>query len=154
MHFKITSPAFETNQAIPAKYTCDGDDLSPALGWSGVPQKTKSFVLIVDDPDAPKGVFTHWILANIPATVHELVEGFSPNDLKAQGVVVGTNSFGTKRYGGPCPPSGSHHYHFKLYALDTILTVDDGISKEKLLTALSGHILAQAELVGTYQRKQ
>lgn len=154
MHFKITSPAFEANKEIPAKYTCDGDDISPALGWSGVPQKTKSFTLIVEDPDAPQGVFVHWIVANIPASVHELVEGVDLSTFKTQAVFAGTNGFGTKRYGGPCPPSGSHRYFFKIYALDIALSITDGITREKLLTAISGHILAQAELIGTYKRKQ
>ena len=148
MYFKITSPSFESKQEIPMQYTCDGDNISPSLHWSGAPQKTQSFALIVDDPDAPKGVFVHWIVANIPTAIHELQE-----DADISHFVAGTTSFGTKKYGGPCPPSGTHRYFFKLYALDTLLDISEGITKEKLLTAMNGHILAQAELMGTYKRK-
>lgn len=151
MFFKLLSSSFEPNQEIPVQFTCDSDNISPALHWSGVPQKTQSFALIVDDPDAPKevGVFVHWVIANIPATVHELQE-----DANISSFIAGATSFGTKKYGGPCPPSGTHRYFFKLYALDTILKVSEGVTKEELLTAMHGHILGQAELMGTYKRKK
>jgi hypothetical protein len=140
MIFKITSPAFEHQKEIPSQYTCEGtsDNISPALHWSGAPQKTKTFALIVDDPDAPnqKHMFVHWVLANIPATVHELLE-----NANIEPFVAGMNDYGTTHYAGPCPPNGTHRYYFKLYALDATLDVTEGITKEQLLNAMHGHIL-------------
>lgn len=149
MALTLSSPAFTHNGTIPAQYTCDGTNISPALRWSGAPANTKSFALIVDDPDAPKKTFVHWVVFNIPATTRELPEGVRSGEF-----TCGVNDFGTKKYGGPCPPSGVHHYHFKLYALDTILDLASDATKEDLLDAMQGHVLAQAELVGVYARKK
>lgn len=147
---KLTSPAFNHNNTIPSQYTCDGDNISPALQWSDAPANTKSFALIVDDPDAPAKVWAHWILFNIPAHVNNLKE-----DIKTGEFIQGSTDFNEKQqYGGPCPPSGTHHYHFTLYALDTILNLPAGANKNDLLTAMNGHILEQTILIGTYQRKK
>lgn len=142
---KLTSHAFENNKPIPSKYTCQGEDISPALAISGIPTGTKSLALIVDDPDAPRGTFDHWISWNIaPSTTIQEAAKLGVN---------GINGFGTKGYKGPCPPPGSaHHYHFKLYALDTMLDLKEGSSKAEVLKAMQGHILDQAELIGTFQR--
>lgn len=145
MALTISSPAFTHKGNIPAQYTCDGTNISPVLQWSGAPAGTKSFALIVDDPDAPSKTYVHWVVFNIPATTTELAEG-------VRSVTCGTNDFGTKKYGGPCPPSGTHHYHFKLYALDSMLDVSVGATKEDLLDAMQGHVLAQTELIGLYAR--
>lgn len=146
MALQIESSAFTNKEKIPSKYTCEGEDLSPPLKFSGIPSKTKSLSLIVDDPDAPMGTFDHWIAWNLSPSTAELEEGASvPNE--------GTNGFGDDRYRGPCPPRGKpHRYFFKLYALDSTLTLKDGSTKAALLKAMEGHILEQAELVGTYQR--
>jgi Raf kinase inhibitor-like YbhB/YbcL family protein len=146
---KLTSPAFSHNESIPAQYTCDGTNISPALEWSEIPTNTKSFALIVDDPDAPAKVWVHWIVYNIPATMNKL-----PENVHIGSFMQGATDFdGKQNYGGPCPPSGTHHYHFTLYALDTMLDLSDSVTKEKLLTAMHGHILEQTTLIGTYQRK-
>jgi Raf kinase inhibitor-like YbhB/YbcL family protein len=149
MAFTISSPAFTHKGNIPAQYTCDSKNISPALQWSNAPAATKSFVLIVDDPDAPSKTWIHWVVFNISATTTELPEGIRSGDF-----TCGSNDFGTKKYGGPCPPSGTHHYHFKLYALDTMLDLSSDAEKENVVAAMKGHILAQAELVGLYQRKK
>jgi len=148
---KLTSPAFSHNGSIPSQYTCDGADVSPALEWSDEPEGTKSFALIVDDPDAPAKVWVHWVVFNIPNTVRSLAEGASVADFTS-----GATDFNGKRtWGGPCPPSGIHHYQFTLYALDTVLNdLPAGASKEQLLKAMEGHIIEQTTLVGTYQRKK
>ena len=156
MALRITSSAFDNNGKIPSKYTCEGDDLSPALEWSGAPDGTKSLVLIVDDPDAPdpakpQRVYVHWVLYNIPATATRIEENAWQSDLPA-GAVTGINDWDKQAWGGPCPPIGRHRYFFKLYALDTTL---DGLSsarKKDVEAAMTGHILAQAELMGTYQK--
>lgn len=150
MALTITSTAFAQGQPIPAKYTCDGRDISPPLHWSDVPAGTQSFALIMDDPDAPAGTWVHWVLFNLPANLYDLPEKATP----PQGSLEGKNSWGRLGYGGPCPPRGSHRYFFKLYTLDTILNVASGASKEQLLKAMDGHTLAQAELMGTYSRKR
>lgn len=150
MLMKLTSTVFVHNSNIPTKYTCDGIDVSPPLSWTEVPDGTKSFVLIHDDPDAvPVAgyVWNHWILYNIPATVRSIPENSSA------GTEV-TTSFGTAKYGGPCPPNGEHKYFFKLYALDTMLSIKNPKSKKDLEAAMKGHILAQAELTGKYNRKK
>ena len=148
---KLTSPTFSHNEAIPSQYTCDGADVSPALQWSDEPEGTKSFALIVDDPDAPAKVWVHWIVFNIPNTVRSLAEGVSITDFTA-----GSTDFNGKRaWGGPCPPSGTHRYQFTLYALDTMLTdLSVGTTKEQLRATMEGHIIEQTTLVGTYQRKK
>lgn len=145
---KLTSPTFSHNKAIPAKYTCDGENISPALQWSDVPSGTNSFALIVDDPDAPAKVWVHWILFNIPDTTKALFENTDQGPF-----IQGATDFNGKQgYGGPCPPSGTHHYHFTLYALDTLLDLPAGTTKEALLNAMQGHILEKTTLIGAYQR--
>lgn len=148
MALQLTSSAFAQGQPIPAKYTCVGQNISPALTWTSPPQNTKSFALIVDDPDAPSGTFVHWVLCNIPADTRALQENATP----AGKMQAGKNSYGTTKYQGPCPPSGTHRYFFKLYALDTVLNVKEGLSKEQLLEAMNGHILDQTELMGTFHK--
>jgi len=147
--------AFKTSETIPTKYTCDGEDVSPDLKWDGAPQETKSFALICDDPDAPGGNFTHWVLYGLAATVTELPENFpEKEEVDSPKCKQGTNDFGKVGYGGPCPPRGSkHRYFFKLYALNADLQLSPKAKKRELETAIKGHILAQAELIGTYQRK-
>ena len=146
VQMKIQSPAFEHEQAIPRKYTCDGEDVSPPLVFRDVPKGTKSLAIVVDDPDAPLGVFDHWIAWNLPPDARELSEG-------ARVEKQGKNDFGEQRYRGPCPPRGSlHRYRFKLYALDATLDLPIGASKKQLEKAMEGHILAKGELVGTYKR--
>ncbi|TFG50031.1 MAG: YbhB/YbcL family Raf kinase inhibitor-like protein [Anaerolineales bacterium] len=142
----LTSPAFNNGEAIPTQYSCDGEDLSPDLDWFGIPQGTQSLALIMDDPDAPVGTWIHWVLYNIPADKPGLRTGITGAGLD------GTNSWGSTGYGGPCPPGGTHRYFFKLYALDMMLDLNPGAKKQALLAALEGHILAQAELMGTYTR--
>ena len=149
----ITSTAFGQEEMIPVRYTCDGDDLSPPLQWSGFPEGTKSFTLICEDPDAPMGTFDHWILANIPSEVTELPEGFTLENTGIEGLAGGINSFRKLNYGGPCPPGGTHRYYFRIYALDTELNVMEGADKEDVLKAMEGHILAKGELMGKYKRQ-
>lgn len=145
---KITSPAFEHNHLIPDKYTCRGEEVSVPLRFSGVPEKTQSLALIMDDPDAPGGTWIHWLLWNIDPRVTEIKEGLAP-----AGSVQGLNSSGEAAYQGPCPPSGRHRYFFKLYALDTRLDLPAGARRAQLEEALSGHVVAQAELIGLYEKK-
>ena len=145
---KITSPVFGHNQKIPSKYTCDGENLSPPLEISGVPEGAKSMVLIMDDPDATHGLWVHWVLWNISPDTKEIPENSVP-----AGAAEGMTSFGKPGYGGPCPPSGTHHYYFKLYALDTILDLNKSSEKQELESAIEGHVLGQAELVGLYSRE-
>jgi Raf kinase inhibitor-like YbhB/YbcL family protein len=147
MSLEIKSDAFGNGQSIPAKYSCIGKNISPALTWSDPPAGTQSFALIVDDPDAPMGTWVHWVLYNIPSTTTSLEESAATS-----AVAVGKNSSGNMRYDGPCPPSGTHRYYFKLYALDVTLDLSPGASKEQLLTAMKGHILAQGELMGTFSK--
>jgi Raf kinase inhibitor-like YbhB/YbcL family protein len=147
VQIQLTSPAFQPDQAIPQKFSCDGQNVSPALDWKDAPLNTVSLALIVDDPDAPSGTFTHWVLYNIPPTQAGLAEGVS-------GVGTGgPNGRGSETYTGPCPPAGKpHHYHFKLYAADIPPDLPGGLKPAQLLNKLQGHILAQAELIGLYQR--
>ena len=133
---------------MPREFTCQGDDVSPPLAWSGVPAGAKSLALIVDDPDAPMGTWVHWVLFNIPADMRSLKEGFSADDP----IAVGKNSSSHLSYDGPCPPSGTHRYYFKLYALDTALRLSPGAKKDQLLKSMDGHILAQTELMGTFSK--
>lgn len=155
MAIVVTSTAFAPNGAIPSKFTCEGADTSPALGWSGAPAKTKSFALIVDDPDAPdpkapKMTYVHWVLYDIPASVTSFDEGASTR-LPA-GVREGRNDWKRTGWGGPCPPIGRHRYFFKVYALDIMLGDLGSATKPELLKAMEGHVLAQGELVGTYRK--
>jgi Raf kinase inhibitor-like YbhB/YbcL family protein len=149
MAFEITSPAFAPGEHIPTKYTCDGEDISPPLHWSDPPDGTRSFALISDDPDAPVGTWVHWVLFNLPAKTRDLPEQADP----PAGSQDGQNSWKRLGYGGPCPPSGTHRYFFKLYALDTVLNLAAGANKEQLLQAMEGHILGQTEVMGVYSRQ-
>lgn len=155
-HVTLKSSAFAHLEAIPSRYTCEGADTSPPLAWSGAPPGTKSFALIIDDPDAPdpaapKRTWVHWVLADLPATTTSLAEGASQGGLPP-GTVVGKNDWGKTSYGGPCPPIGRHRYFHKLYALDTVLGLHTP-TKADLERAMQGHIIGKAELVGTYQKK-
>lgn len=150
--FELISTAFQQGEPIPRKYSCKGEDISPSLAWGDPPEGTQSFVLIVDDPDAPGGTWIHWIVFNIPAEVRELPEDM-PADMKFGGVTAsfGANSWGRVEYGGPCPPSGTHRYFFKLYAMDTVLALEPG-ARSKVLEAVKEHSLAKAELMGTFSK--
>jgi Raf kinase inhibitor-like YbhB/YbcL family protein len=151
---QLTSTAFAEGAAIPAKHTCDAKNVSPPLKWSGAPAGTKSLALIVDDPDAPVGTWVHWVLYNLPATTTELAEDLPKSQFVAGGAKQGLNDFRHLGYGGPCPPHGKpHRYFFKLYALDVPLDLKPGLTKKDLEHAMEKHILAQAQLMGTYQRK-
>jgi len=157
MSLAVSSSAFAPNAEIPAKYTCEGQDTSPPLSWSGAPANTKTFALIVDDPDAPdpkapKMTYVHWVLYDLPPTVSSLDEDASMHP--PQGARDGTNDFKRTGYGGPCPPIGRHRYFFKVYALDTLLGDIGSLTKPALESAMKGHVLAQGELVGTYQKKK
>ena len=149
---EIKSSSFQHEGMIPAKYTCDGQNISPPLSWSGAPEKAKSFALICDDPDAPAGIWVHWVFFDIPASVNSL-----PEKVAKQAEIVGLgkngkNSSGRWGYDGPCPPGGTHRYYFKLYALDTVLNLKAGVTKEELLGVMKGHILAEAQVMGRYKR--
>lgn len=145
---KISSPAFVENGAIPAQYTCDGQDANPPLQIENVPGETRSLALIVDDPDAPGGMWVHWVVWNIDPTSREVGENSVP-----AGAVQGKNDWRRNSYGGPCPPSGTHRYFFKLYALDTTLNLGAGTTKADLEKAMKGHVLAQTQLIGVYRRR-
>ncbi len=144
----ITSPAFKNGELIPSKFTCDGADISPALAIGNVPPEAKSLALIMDDPDAPGGMWVHWVVWNIDPATREI-----PEDSVPAGARLGRNDFRQTPYGGPCPPSGTHRYFFKLYALDTRLELAAGTDKAGLEKAMKGHVLAQAELMGKFKRK-
>lgn len=150
MSFEITSSAFTQGQPIPIVYSGKGDDISPPLSWSGSPNGTKSFVLLVDDPDAPSKKWTHWVVYNIPETVHALPEAIPQEDTLADGTCQGISDFGTVGYGGPMPPSGTHRYFFKLYALDTMLSLPSSVNQSQVEKAMEGHVLAKTELMGTF----
>lgn len=148
---QLTSTVFANNDAIPARYTCDGEDVNPPLMMGGVPAGTQSLVLTVDDPDVPKsmredGTWDHWVVFNIPADTTEISEGIEPAGVHGQG------TGGDTGYHGPCPPDRQHRYFFKLYALDTMLDLDEGASKAEVERAMAGHVLEQAELIGLYER--
>ncbi len=158
MALKITSPAFADGGEIPSRHTCDGADSSPALGWSGVPVSAKSLALIVDDPDAPdpaapKMVWVHWVLYNIPPSASGLPEAVKPSALPA-GTLEGKNDWKRTGYGGPCPPIGRHRYFHKLYALDITLPDMGAPDKKALEAAMKGHVIEEATLIGTYQRRR
>ncbi len=153
MEITITSPAFEDGGLIPAKYTCDGADISPPLQWEGVPEGTGSIAVISDDPDAPMGTWVHWVLFGLPSETRELAENIPPDRTLPNGAKQGTTDFGRVGYGGPCPPSGTHRYFFKIYALDTEIDLSAGASKSELLKAMEGHILGQGQLIGRYKRQ-
>jgi hypothetical protein len=148
----LTSPVFQDGGRIPSRYTCTRDGISPPLAWSGAPKETKSVALIIDDPDAPRGIFTHWVIFNIPASDNSLSENIPASGVLPNGATQGSNGGGRIGYTSPCPPSGTHHYVFHLYALDTQLSLQAGATKQDLLTAMAGHILAEAQLIGLYSR--
>ena len=152
MAFKLVTSAFEEGGAIPTLHTCEGADISPSLEWSDEPRDTKSYALIADDPDAPAGTWNHWLLWDIPASVHALAQGFKPGMVGASGA----NDFGKPGYGGPCPPPGHgpHRYFFKIHALDVeSLSLRAGARRADLDRALRGHVLAQTQYMGRYERK-
>ncbi|SDY80425.1 YbhB/YbcL family Raf kinase inhibitor-like protein [Nitrosomonas halophila] len=156
MTFTLISPSFNNQGDIPARHTCDGQDISPALAWTDMPANTQSLVLIVDDPDAPdpaapKMTWVHWILYNIPPTASELPENVTADALPT-GCLQGVNDWKRTGYGGPCPPTGTHRYFHKLYALDTLLPDLNEPTKTELEKAMEGHVIAHAELIGLYHR--
>lgn len=145
---KVTSSAFQEGSNIPSKFTCAGGNASPPLQITGVPSEAKTLVLIADDPDAPNGVFTHWLVWNIPPQTSSIAEGRAPKG------VHGTNDFGKSEYGAPCPPPGTHRYFFRVLALDRELTLPAGARRSELNGAIKGHVIAQGELMGRYSRKK
>jgi hypothetical protein len=158
MTFRLTSPAFDEGQEIPRRHTCDGDDTSPPLAWSGTPEGTQSLVLIVDDPDAPDPAapmrtWVHWVLYNLPPNAISLDEDVRAEQLPP-GTVVGLNDAWERRYGGPCPPIGRHRYFHKLYAVDATIPGLPTGTKAEVEQAMTGHVLAQAQLMGTYLRRK
>jgi len=154
MAIELTSSAFRDGASIPVKHTCDGEDVSPPLEWSGAPEGTKSLALICNDPDAPMKTWVHWVLYDIPASETQLPEGVPKEESVLEGAKQGTTDFGRIGYGGPCPPPGKpHRYYFKLYALDTVLNLAPGASEKDLLRAMDGHVLAEGQLMGTYKRQ-
>ena len=153
MALEITSTAFQNGQDIPAQYTCEGSDASPPLSWNGAPAQTKSFALIMDDPDAPMGTWVHWVVYDIPSTDSGLEAGVPKSKTLPSGAKQGITSFRSIGYGGPCPPPGpKHRYLFKLYALDSTLGLPPGKSKADVERAMKGHVLADAQLMGLYGR--
>jgi len=150
---RVLSSAFKEGGMIPQRYACDGEDISPPLSWEAVPEGTRSIALIVDDPDAPRGTFVHWVLYDLPANLRELPEKLPREKTLPGGGTQGTNSFGKIGYGGPCPPSGTHRYFFKVYALNAQTNLAPGKSKEDLLETMEGHILAQGQIMGRYKKQ-
>lgn len=144
----LTSDAFNNNASIPLQYSGKGQDISPPLAWSNPPSGTQSYALICDDPDAPSGTWTHWVLYNIPSTVNHIDEGKLPKE-----ATLGKNSWGKTSYGGPNPPSGTHHYIFTLYALDAPLALPSGLTSDQLRQAMDGHVLDKATLIGTFKKE-
>jgi Raf kinase inhibitor-like YbhB/YbcL family protein len=153
MTIKITSPAFEQGGMIPSKYTADGQNVSPPLKWEAVPEGTASIALICDDPDAPVGVWVHWVMWNMPPDTKELSENVPTDTKLPDGAIQGITDFRRHGYGGPAPPSGTHRYFFKIYALDTKLDLPESSTKADLVKAMEGHILAEGELMGKYKRQ-
>ena len=152
MSIKVTSAAFNDGEMIPSKYTCDGANVSPPLSWSGVPANAKTLALICDDPDAPGKTWVHWVVYDLPASTSSLPENVSKEENLAAGGKQGTTDFKKIGYGGPCPPSGTHRYYFKIYALDVFTSLNPGATKDQLLKAMEGHIVAQGQLMGKYKR--
>lgn len=144
---EISTPDFANGGNIPARFTCDGEDVNPTLNISGVPAEAKSLALIVDDPDAPRGTWTHWLIWNLPSDLKQIATNSVP-----AGALQGVNDFPAEQYGGPCPPSGNHRYYFKLYALDTVPALSSGANREAVDAALQGHIIAEARWMGRYSR--
>jgi Raf kinase inhibitor-like YbhB/YbcL family protein len=152
MAFQIQSDVFEAGGPIPGKFSCDGQDVSPPLSWSGLPPGTQTLALVMEDPDAPAGIWVHWVLYNIPSDLSGLPEGVPADAELSDGSLSGVNSWGRNGYGGPCPPAGTHRYFFRLYALESHIGLESGATKEQLLNAMQGHVLGQAEVMGTYGR--
>jgi Raf kinase inhibitor-like YbhB/YbcL family protein len=152
VEMNLSSPSFKPNAIIPSAHTCDGEDVSPALDWTDPPAATKSFALISDDPDAPSGSWVHWVIWNIPAQARGLPENLPKKGALSDGTRQGANDFGRIGYGGPCPPSGTHRYTFRLYALDVALELPEGARKAHLERAMNAHVLSEAELMGKYHR--
>ncbi len=152
MNIEVASSAFKEGGSIPKQYTCDGADISPPLAWSGVSTGAKTLALICDDPDAPAGTWVHWVLYNLPGGTKQLAEKVPPDEKVAGGGLQGTNDFRKIGYRGPCPPSGTHRYFFKLYALDSELSLQAGATKADLIRAMEGHVVGQGQLMGTYER--
>lgn len=151
--FTLSSAAFDPGGQIPSRYSCDGADQSPALAWRDSPRGTKSFALIVDDPDAPAGTWVHWVVYDMPAETTTLAEGVAKSDALPSGVKQGINDFRKVGYNGPCPPPGKpHRYFFKLYALDGPTGLEPRATKAQILRTIEGHILGQTEMIGTYKR--
>jgi Raf kinase inhibitor-like YbhB/YbcL family protein len=146
---KVTSPSFKDGEMLPDKFTCDGENISPAINWRELPMGVKSLALICDDPDAPSGDFVHWVVYNIPADI----DGFKENAEISDIADLGVTDYGRGGYGGPCPPSGVHHYHFKVYALNEMIETEKALDKYDLLDRMEGHILANGEIVGLYKRR-
>ena len=154
MDLELKNNAFQKDHTIPQDYTGDGRNVSPPLEWHDAPSGTQTFGLLCEDPDAPAGTFTHWVIFNLPAQAHRLDEGVPAKATLQGGVIQGMNDFGNVGYGGPAPPPGKpHHYHFKLFALDNRLNLPPGASEAEVLEAMQGHILEEVDLVGTYQRQ-
>ncbi len=154
MTIKLTSTAFDEGGMIPSQYTCDGQNVSPPLAWSGLPEGAKTLALICDDPDAPRGTWVHWVVYQIPASERGLPENLPARETLDSGARQGTNDFKKPGYGGPCPPSGTHRYFFKLYALDAPLDLPPGATKDQLLKSMDAHILAQGQLIARYARQR
>jgi len=152
MDINVSSTAFKQGEMIPKKYTCDGENVSPPLEWSGAPKGTKSLALIADDPDAPRGTWVHWVLFNIPADANGLSENIPRHSTLKNGARQGTNDSRELGYDGPCPPGGTHRYFFKLYALGVELSLETGATKAQLLKAMEGYILGEGQLMGKYKR--
>ncbi len=153
MSFNIKSRSFENEGVIPSVFTCDGEDISPDLEWSQPPEGTKSFAIICDDPDAPSKVWVHWVFYNIPSDVRSLPKGVALGEVLKDGSRQGHTDSNTDGYSGPCPPHGKpHRYFFKIYALDSSLEIEGQVTKDKLLKAMEGHILAESQIMGTYKR--
>jgi Raf kinase inhibitor-like YbhB/YbcL family protein len=152
-YIELNSTAFHNGEVIPRRYTGDGQNVSPPFKWLDPPAGTQTFALLCEDPDAPRGIFCHWVLFNLPVESRELAEGQPHTLALPNGTVEGTNDFGDIGYGGPAPPAGKvHHYHFRLFALDTTLTLPPGATRKQLLAAIAGHILAEGLFIGTYRR--
>lgn len=154
MDLELTSTAFDSGERIPTRYTCEGADVSPPLAWRGAPPETESLVLICDDPDSTNGPWSHWVLYDIPVDKDGLEEGVATDAQLPWGGVQGRNDFGNPGYGGPCPspPGSTHHYRFRLYALDEALNMPPGAARQQVLERIQGHILDQTELMGLYAR--
>lgn len=156
MALTLSSSAFKQDEVIPLRYSCEGENISPPLTWHGVPEGTRSLVLILDDPDAPRGLFTHWIVYNLPPNLDGLPEDAAANVIHQLSAIHGRNDFGQRTYGGPCPPRGDdpHRYYFRLYALDSPINVMSGAPRPQVLDALRDHVLERAELVGLFERAE